>query len=88
MLASPPTDDQKALLIDDLHRMSVLFRDRPMSKEQLGEYCRTLCAYRGFPFSFDELRLALKLACERFEEPGEVLPKPKFIMDMINPKAS
>lgn len=81
------TQEETALLVNDLHQMSMLFRDQPMSKDQLREYGSDLTNYFGFTYPFADLRKAIKLARQRFEEPGLVLPKVKFIMDMINPKA-
>jgi hypothetical protein len=79
------TQAETTQLVEDLHNLSILFRDRPMSKDQLREYVRDLSSHYDFTYSFEKLRDAIRLARQSFTDPGEHIPKPRYIMDRIKP---
>lgn len=87
MVDSELTQEQLDALWSDLQAMSQLFRDQEMSKEQCGMYVHTMVTYSGFTFPFSQLRKAVHLACERYNEYGK-LPPVRFIMDTIDPRGN
>jgi fructose-bisphosphate aldolase class 1 len=74
------------MLDKDLHKMSLLFREREMAEPQLDEYLYDLMNYQGFDYTFAELRASIAHARQKHEVYG-ALPTVAVIMKKFNPRA-